>query len=59
MPLQHKIVRAPLRLLSRVIPEPRHQSVVLPYWYTLVRLAAPMRTPPPAGVADRSLTYLT
>lgn len=39
MPLRHKAVRAPLRVLSRFIPEPRYQSVVVPYWNTLLRLA--------------------
>ncbi|BBY00477.1 class I SAM-dependent methyltransferase [Mycobacterium seoulense] len=39
MPMRHKAVRAPLRLLSRIIPEPRYQAVVLPYWNTLLKLA--------------------
>jgi SAM-dependent methyltransferase len=39
MPLRHKAVRAPLRVLSRIIPEPRYQTVVVPYWNTLLRLA--------------------
>lgn len=39
MPLKHKAVRAPLRVLSTILPEPRYQSVVLPYWSTLLRLA--------------------
>lgn len=39
MPLQHKAVRAPLRVLSRIIPEPQYQNIVVPYWNTLLRLA--------------------
>lgn len=39
MPLRHKAVRAPLRLLSKIIPEPRYQTLIVPYWNTLLRLA--------------------
>lgn len=39
MPLPHKAVRFPLRLLSRFLPESLYQSAVLPYWKILLRLA--------------------
>lgn len=39
MPVMHKVVRAPLRILSKMLPEPRYQSFILPYWNTLARLA--------------------
>lgn len=39
MPLPHKAVRLPLRLFSRIFPEPRYQAAILPYWNTLTRLA--------------------
>ncbi|WP_052915644.1 class I SAM-dependent methyltransferase [Mycobacterium haemophilum] len=46
MPLKHKLVRAPLRLLSRIVPEPQYQSVILPYWNTLLRLAPSQQRQP-------------
>lgn len=38
METPHRIVRLPLRALASVIPEPRYQSIAVPYWRTLVRL---------------------
>ena len=39
MPLRHKAVRVPLRVLSRIVPEPHYQNIVVPYWNTLLKLA--------------------
>ena len=39
MPLSHKVVRAPLRLLSRMLPERQYQFLILPYWNALLKLA--------------------
>jgi SAM-dependent methyltransferase len=39
MPFPHRAARVPLRLMSRVIKEPRYQSAILPYWNTLLKLA--------------------
>lgn len=39
MPLAHKTVRIPLRLLSRILPEAWYQRAILPYWKILLRLA--------------------
>ncbi len=38
MPWQDKAFRVPLRVLSKIIPEPRYQSLVLPYWLKLLSL---------------------
>lgn len=39
MPWQDKAYRAPLRVLSRIVPEPLYQSLVLPYWLKLLSLS--------------------
>lgn len=39
MPWQDKAFRVPLRVLSKIVPEPRYQSLVLPYWLKLLSLS--------------------
>lgn len=51
MPFPDKAVRAPLRALSRLLPEPRFQSVILPYWNLFLRLVA-ATSPLPEGATD-------
>lgn len=48
MPLPDKVVRAPLRMLSRVVPEPRYQSIIRPYWNLYLRMAG-ATSPSPVG----------
>lgn len=38
MSLPHRVVRIPMKLLSKVLDETRYQNVVLPYWRTLMKL---------------------
>ncbi|WP_162599756.1 class I SAM-dependent methyltransferase [Nocardioides solisilvae] len=41
MPLAHRAIRVPLRLLARTrVDEERYQDLVLPYWRFLMRLSA-------------------
>jgi hypothetical protein len=37
MGLSDRLVRLPLRLAIRFVPEPRYQSMILPYWSRLSR----------------------
>lgn len=40
MSAAHKIVRMPLRVISRVLPAAAYQAIVRPYWYGLLALQA-------------------
>jgi SAM-dependent methyltransferase len=38
MPFPHRLVRAPLRVMAKLLAEPRYQAVATRYWRILVRL---------------------